>query len=155
MSNKPILKGWRDTRTGLWRVPLQPSAPAPKYDVTSHNKTREDSIANVYGLPSAEQSIRYLHPCAGFPTNRYWLKTIKGGNYATWPNLTNEAVNQHFPDSNETNQGRMRGIKQNITSTRETKEPLTYQLDNGETLTIPIKKHQDIYIEINDAKEKM
>ena len=48
VSNKPILKGWRDTTTGLWRVPLQPSSPTPKYEFTSHNKTREDAIANVY-----------------------------------------------------------------------------------------------------------
>ena len=47
----------------------------------------------------------------------------------------------------------MQGIRQNIGSTREKKQPLTYQLDNGETLTIPLKKHQDIYIAINDAKE--
>ena len=49
----------------------------------------------------------------------------------------------------------MQGIKQNIISTREKKQPLTYQLDNGETLTIPLKKHQDIEISINDAKETM
>ena len=49
----------------------------------------------------------------------------------------------------------MWGIKQNIRSTIEKKQPLTYQLENGETLTIPLKKHQDIYIEINDAKKKM
>ena len=49
----------------------------------------------------------------------------------------------------------MRGIKQNIRSTREKKQPLTYQLYNGETLTIPLKKNQDIYIAINDAKEIM
>ena len=32
---------------------------------------------------------------------------------------------------------------------------MTYQLDNGETLTIPLQKHQDIYVKINDAKETM
>ena len=131
MSNKPILKGWRDTTTGLWRVPLQPSAPTPKYEFTSHIKTREDAITNVYELPSDEKTIRYLHACAGSPTNKYWLKAIKGDNYATWPNLTTDAVNQHFPESNETNQGHMQGIKQKIRSTRDKKQPLTYQLDNG------------------------
>ena len=35
------------------------------------------------------------------------------------------------------------------------KQPFTYQFYNGETLTIPLKKHQDIYISINDAKERM
>ena len=32
---------------------------------------------------------------------------------------------------------------------------MTYKLDNRETLTTPLKKHQDIYIAINDAKEIM
>ena len=57
VSNKQILKCWRDTTTDLWRVPLQPRAPNPKHEVTSHNKTREDTIANVYALPSAEKTI--------------------------------------------------------------------------------------------------
>ena len=97
VSNKPILKGWRDTTTGLWRVPLQPRAPTPKHEDTPHNNTREYIIANVYELHSSEKNIRYLHACAGFPTKGYWINAIKGGNYATWPNLTTEAVNQHFP----------------------------------------------------------
>ena len=47
----------------------------------------------------------------------------------------------------------MRGIKKNIRSTIDKKQPLTYQLDNRETLTIPLQKHRDIYVKINDAKE--
>ena len=57
-----------------------------------------DTIANVYKLPSAEKTIWYLHACAGFPTKKYWLKAIKGGNYATWHKLTTESVNQHLPE---------------------------------------------------------
>ena len=49
----------------------------------------------------------------------------------------------------------MRGIKQSIRSTKENKQPFTYQLNNGETLTIPLQKHQDIYVKINDMKETM
>ena len=131
VSKGPILKVWRDTTTGFWRFSLQPISPPPKSEFTSHNNTREDAIANVYELPSDDKSMQYLHACASFPNKGYWLKVIKGGNYVTWPNLTTEAVNQHFLESNETNQGHMRGIKQNIISTREKKQPLTYQLDNG------------------------
>ena len=105
--------------------PTPTNCSTPKSEFTSHNKTREDAIANVYELPSTEKIIQYLHACAGFPTKGYWLKAIKGGNHATWPNLAAEAVNQHFPESNETNQGHMRGIKQNIRSTRQKKQPLT------------------------------
>ena len=52
VSSRQILNGWRDTIKGLWRVPLQPIVPPPKYEFTSHNNTREDAIANVYELPS-------------------------------------------------------------------------------------------------------
>ena len=95
--NKPTLKCWRYTITGLWRVPLQPPAPTTKHEGIAHNKTRDYTIANVYELPSSEKTIRYLDACTGLPTNKYWLKAIKGGNYATWPNLSTEVVNQHFP----------------------------------------------------------
>ena len=71
VSNKPILKGSRETTIGLWRVPLQPHAPTTKHEGIAHNNTRDDTIANVYELPSAEKNIRYLHTCAGFPTNKY------------------------------------------------------------------------------------
>ena len=49
----------------------------------------------------------------------------------------------------------MRGIEQNVRSTNEKKQPLTYQLDNGETLTIPLQKHHDVYVKIDDAKENI
>ena len=135
-----------------WWVPLQPNVPHPKSKLIFLDKSREDAIANVYKLPSTEKRIIYLHACAGFPTKKYWLEAINGGNYATWPNLTAEAVKKHFPESNETNQGHMWGIKQNIISTKEKKQPLIYQLENGETITIPLQKHHDIYAKIDDAK---
>ena len=119
------------------------------------DKSREYTTTNVYELTSAKKSIWYLHACVGFPTKKYWLKAIKGGNYTRWPNLTAEAVKQHFPEFIETKQGHIRGIKQNNRSTREKNQPLTYQLENGETLIIPLQKKQDVYEAINDAKETM
>ena len=97
VSEVPILQGWRDTTTGLWRVPLQPIVPPPKSEFTSNNKAIEDATENVYELPSADKSIRYIHNCAVLLTKRYWLKAIKGGSYATWTNLSAESVKQHFP----------------------------------------------------------
>ena len=66
-----------------------------------------------------------------------------------------EAVNKHFPESNKTIQGHMRAIKQGIRSTKQKKEPLTITLDNGEVLTLPLKKHNNIYIKVHEAKETM
>ena len=61
-----------------------------------------DTIGNVYELPSIEQTIRYLHAAAGFPTKTTWLKATRKGNYNTWPLLTVKNVNKHFPESEET-----------------------------------------------------
>jgi hypothetical protein len=39
---------------------------------------------------------------AGFPTEDTWIKAIKAGNYNTWPTITPETVQRHFPESDET-----------------------------------------------------
>ena len=99
--------------------------------------------------------IRYLHACAGFPAKETWIKAIKGGHYATWPHLTVEAVRKHSPESAETIHGRMRNIKQGIRSTKTEKEPETLKLESGESITLPLKKHNDIYIKLTDLSETM
>ena len=89
---KAVLRGWRDPTSGLWRVTLEPHVAPHKSEYVLLDKKTEDSIANVYDLPTTEQVIRYLHACAGFPTKSTWLKAIKRGNYASWPHLSEEAV---------------------------------------------------------------
>ena len=108
-----ILRGWRDHATGLWRVPLEPGPPL-KAEHILLEKEVEEAVSNVYELPSTKEIIRYLHACAGFPTKTTWLNAIRKGSYATWPHLTLEAAAKHFPESDETLQGHMRGIKQGI-----------------------------------------
>ena len=54
-------------------------------------KKFEETVNNVYKLPSTGKVVRYLHACAGFPTKATWIKAITGGNYATWPHLSIEA----------------------------------------------------------------
>eukprot|EP00804_Cyclotella_cryptica_P012341 CCRYP_018201-RA/>CCRYP_018201-RA protein AED:0.66 eAED:0.37 QI:0/0/0/0.25/0/0/4/0/691 len=64
----------------------------PRYHVPTPTHIREhlqaslqcntDHILNVYELPSIEQSIRYLHAAAGFPTKSTWLAAIRKGTTA-------------------------------------------------------------------------
>ena len=86
-------------------------------------KEVEEAVNNVYELPSTKEIIRYLHACTGFPTKSTWLNAITKRRYATWPHLTLEAATKQFPESDETLQGHMRGIKQDIRSTKEKKQP--------------------------------
>ncbi|KAL7527578.1 hypothetical protein ACHAWF_006212 [Thalassiosira exigua] len=96
---------------------------------------------------------------AGYATlflpDETWLKAIKGGNFASWPHLTEEAVRKNFLESDA--QGHMKGTKtkQDVGSTKPKREPDTHTLQDGTELTLPLKKHSDIYISIEEAKETM
>ena len=152
-SKDAVLKGWRDKPSGLWRVPLRPNEPSAKSEYVLLPKSSEEAINNVYELPSTKQAVRYLHACAGFPTKATWIKAIRAGNYASWPHLTLKAVQQHFPESDETQQGHMRSVKQGIRSTKEKKKNIEVETVDGETVTIPLRKHHDIYVRVEEAKE--
>ena len=77
-----------------------------------------EHINNVYELPSIEQTVRYLHAAAGHPTKYTWLKAIARGNYNSWPLINVRNVRKHFPESEETQLGHMRGARQGVRSTR-------------------------------------
>jgi hypothetical protein len=50
----------------------------------------QHTILNIYELPSIEQTIRYLHASAGFPTKTTWLAAIQHRNYDTWPLVSSQ-----------------------------------------------------------------
>ena len=70
-------------------------------------KTTE-TINNAYDLPSIEPTIRYLHEVVGFPTKRTWIKSIKSGNYITWPFLTVKISTNIFQNQKKHNRGTCR-----------------------------------------------
>jgi hypothetical protein len=153
ISKEAVLQGWRDRPSGLWRMPLSKKGNPSNAKYLLLDKTSEDAIANVYELPSTSQVIKYLHASAGYPMKATWLKAIDSGSFLTWPHLTAKAVQKHFPQSDETTQGHLRSIKQGIRSTKTKKKPTELALADGQTFTIPLVKHQDIYVSIDETKE--
>ena len=107
-----------------------------------------DTIFNVYKLPSIEQSIRYLHAAAGFPTKSTWLKAIRCGNFSTWPLINVKNVNKHFPESEETQNGHMRSQRQGVRSTKQKAEPTQPSQE-------PLPKQNDIMIRTYDTHDTM
>ena len=144
---------------GPYQRPLacapQPYVAPHKLEYVLLDKKTEESIANVYDLPTTRQVVRYLHACAGFPAKPTWLKAIKRGNYASWPHLSKEAVRKHFPESDETHQGHMRNARQGLRSTKAAQPPYMIKLDDGTILTLPLKKEREVFISVQDAKETM
>eukprot|EP00804_Cyclotella_cryptica_P009053 CCRYP_003151-RA/>CCRYP_003151-RA protein AED:0.23 eAED:0.28 QI:0/0/0/1/0/0/3/0/973 len=97
----------------------------------------------MFPLCHIEQSIRYLHAAAGFPTKSTWLAAIRKGNYSTWPLITVKSVHKHFPQSEETQQGHMRNQRQGTRSTKQA-------LPQAEPRT-PLPQLHDIFIRTYDT----
>jgi hypothetical protein len=117
----PVLQGCNKKGENLWTV----SATA------TDNECKK--IANVYGLPSVNQTIKYLHAAAGSPVKDTWVKAINAGNYTTWPGLTATAVPKYFPKSDETQKGHIKHQRQELRSTRK----LKITMGDDEDHTIP------------------
>ena len=140
VSGEAVLQGWRDQQ-GLWRVPIKDGETVA---LTQENLV--ESLNNVFDLPSTEQTIKYLHACAGFPTKRTWIKAIKKGNFVGWPLLTVENVNRYFPESDETVKGHMNHQRQGVRSTKE-KNPEPADENNKSEAG---KKERDVYVKLVD-----
>ena len=106
-----------------------------------------EHINNVYELPSIEQAVRYLHVAAGHPTKHTWLKAIARGNYNSWLLINVRNVRKHFPESEETQLGHMRGARQNVRSTRPSGFD-TLGEDSEPPSIAAIEKKGDIYIKV-------
>jgi hypothetical protein len=89
-----VLHGQRDHPTGLWTVPLD--------EKTTKNN---ESIHSIYKISNVYDAIQYLHAAAGSPAPSTFIKAIKGGNFTTWPTLTDEHVNKYLEKSEATVKG--------------------------------------------------
>ena len=77
-----------------------------------------DTINNFYELPSIGQAVRYLHAAVGFPTKVTWMKSIRNGNYLSWPLINVQNLIKPFPESEESQKGHMRNQQQGVRCTK-------------------------------------
>ena len=115
VNEEAILKAYRCKRSGLWRIPLKSKIENENTDTVIWTRLEEqDYAAHVFELPSAKETIRYMHNATGFPQKDTWLKAIRAGNFVTWPGVSVSAVNKHFPESEETQKGHMKSVRQGL-----------------------------------------
>jgi hypothetical protein len=95
-------------------------------------------------------AIRYLHAATGYPTKSTWITAIKNGNFVTWPLLTVENVNKHYPETNETDKGHMKMQQMNVRSTKV----LNKQTMQEDTKT-PLPKKNDVYMYVFNTHNTM
>jgi hypothetical protein len=172
-----VLKGWQCPVTKLWRIllvdkpdnlntdtllldhPTQLENLSKLYEVQTTQKSqshirallartdKEEYVHNVYELPSIKQTVQYLHPAVGHPTEDTWLKAIRKGNYNSWPLIDTKKVRKYFPESEETQFGHMRGQRQGVRLTHTTHPTV------ADTPNKLLEKKNDIFIHIYELNE--
>ena len=114
-----LLCGTRDTRTGLWRIPLNATTPP------IHESNIQQQCNNAYQTKNIAELIAFLHAAAFSPTPSTWIDAISKGFFQTWPGLTAEAVRKHLPKSEATHKSHLDQARKNVRSTKNkaTKQP--------------------------------
>jgi hypothetical protein len=105
--------------------------------------------------------VLYFHAAAGFPPKETFRDAVRAGNYTTWPGLTTQLVTKHFPDSNETQKGHMKGQRQGVQSTKQ--KALDYIVAKEQNIKIKpgtentphshIKHHDNMFIKVVDLAD--
>ncbi len=161
-----ILRGFKCPKTGMWRIPLVDLVQSnntntviincPPSEFLPARPPPADAIHNVYELKTQPELVQYYHATAGFPMKPTWLKAIKNMQFASWPGLTGDAVNRHYPDSKETPKGHGQKAPSGLCSTKV----ITPVLDNSaeafgvEDSTRPTKKEKTVFHRILDMEDE-
>ena len=158
----PVWRGWRDTDSGLWRIPLQQEINNLNTDTVimteeQMKQTFGERILSVQNLPSKSEHVKYLHAALGFPTRETWLAATRAGFLTSWPGLNVTTINKHFPESDETQKGHMKHQRKNLRSTKRPIVDAKYSEEEKKEIEKALKaiqqKHRDIYIRVWEEKE--
>jgi hypothetical protein len=80
-----VMSGVNNQQSRLGRVDLK-EAPKSNYKTACNHAHKTSNLKEL---------INYLHATAFSPVKSTWIKAIKNGNFATWPGLTEHAVEKH------------------------------------------------------------
>jgi hypothetical protein len=111
-----ILIAPRCQDTGLWKLDLDYEVLGRKYP--DQFIAGADKANAIFDLPNTRQSLLYHHALAGFPPKETFLAAVRTGNYAIWPGLTTNLILKHFPNSDKTWKGHMKGQQKGVQLTK-------------------------------------
>ena len=158
ISEKAVLKGYRDKQSGLWRIPLKANVVNENTDTLLIQRPMpNEAIAHVFELPSTEKTIAYYHAAARFPTKETWMVTVRAGNYNTWPMLTVKSIQKYYPETDETPKGHMKTQRQRLRSTKvKIKQEDKQEKKTKEYVScVPKEKTLEMFAKVVDLEETM
>jgi len=157
-NGKPIIVAPRCTETGLWKMELNLDYEILGREYPERFTAGVDEANAIFVLPNSRQTLLYFHAAAGFPTKESFLEAVRAGNYATWPGLTTTLIAKHFPDSDETQKGHMKGQRKGVRSMK-VKQTVEIKIEPGTEETthhhIPAKKMNDIFVKTYELSDEI
>ncbi len=157
-SEEPIIVAPRCEVTGLWKMELDLDFEILGREHPEQFVAGVDEANAIFNLPNTRQPLMYLHAAVGFPVKKTFLDAVRAGNYTTWPGLTTTLIAKHFPDSDETQKGHMKGQRNGVRSTRtkpEYKIKIKPGTENPPPKLVGIKKMDDIFVKIYKLAEEI
>jgi hypothetical protein len=116
------LKGNRDLDTGLWRINTRQKELQTR-KVTAKAQTQISEANNIYNLHNTGALVNYLYKAMFICTKSDLINAIKRCHLATWPGLTEEAINKHLKMTPATAMGHMHQKRKKIRSTNKEVKP--------------------------------
>jgi len=155
-SGEPIIIAPRCDDTWLWKMNLNLDYKILGQESSDQFITGVDEENAIINLPNSWQLPMYFHAAAGFPTKESFTDAVRAGNYATWPGLTTTLIAKHFPDSDKSQKGHMKGQRKGVRSTK-VKPASEIKIEPGTGDTPPklvaIRKLNDIFVKIYELSE--
>ena len=97
LDGQVILRGKRDSATGLWLVKITSTKPTSNPIAQPLSPTTEVAAAVLEATNTKRELVCFHHATCFYPVKSIWIKAIRNGNYATFPGLTPELVQKYLP----------------------------------------------------------
>jgi hypothetical protein len=81
-------------------------------------ETKNVQCNHAHGNSNQKDLINYLHAACFSPVKSTWITAIKNGHFASWPGLTEHAVEKHLSKSTSTTKGHLNQHRQHARSTK-------------------------------------
>ena len=122
-----VLSGGRDTKTGLWQLPVNPISKTSlqttiaNYDLHVRPQQLAHAAFNVYTLPYKQNQLKYMHQAFFSPTIPTLLHAIANNQLEGIPFMKTDLVRKYLTRSPATSKGHLKRPRAGIRSTRPKK----------------------------------
>jgi hypothetical protein len=115
---KTLMKGSWDSNTGLWRINVCQKKVQTRFS-TATTQNQISAANNVYDLRNTGALVNYMHNAMFICTNYALIHTVNKGHLATWPGLTEDAINKYLNLTPATTMVNITQKRQNIRSSNK------------------------------------